>query len=125
MSIEDLSLALRDCYDPILRCNIVDLGLVETLSLTLDPDAPGAFIPGVPARYRAAVTLLPASPGEEARSQLTAQIVNRLAGIEALSGSTVTLLDTPAWTPLRLTPTGRRLLGLEGHPHLVQIVTHG
>ncbi len=33
--------ALRDCYDPEVPLNIVDLGLVYRVTLTDDPDAPG------------------------------------------------------------------------------------
>ena len=44
--------ALRDCYDPTLPCNIVDLGVVESITLTPDPEAPGATIPGVPPKFR-------------------------------------------------------------------------
>ncbi len=40
--------ALRDCYDPTVPCNIVDLGLLESVAITPDPEAPGTNIPGVP-----------------------------------------------------------------------------
>src|ERR1700735_141668 len=46
--------ALRDCYDPTLPCNIVDLGVIESITLTPDPEAPGATIPGVPQKFRVA-----------------------------------------------------------------------
>ncbi len=113
--------ALRDCYDPTLPCNIVDLGLIETITLTRDPEAPGATIPGVPQKFRVAISLTPTTPDEAAKAQLAAQIQNRLAGLETILHTEVTLLDHPTWTPQRITPSGRRLLGLEGNPNLIQI----
>jgi metal-sulfur cluster biosynthetic enzyme len=113
--------ALRDCYDPTLPCNIVDLGVVESITLTPDPEAPGATIPGVPQKFRVTITLTPTTQDEPANSQLAAQIQNRLAGLETIFHTEVTLLDHPTWTPQRITPAGRRLLGLEGNPNLIQI----
>jgi metal-sulfur cluster biosynthetic enzyme len=117
----DILAALRDCYDPALPCNIVDLGLIRSITITPDPEAPGSGIPGVPQRHKIQITLTPTSEDEAATSQLRAQIENRLAGLETVSHTTVTLLDTPSWTPQNITPDGRRILGLDGNPHLVQI----
>jgi metal-sulfur cluster biosynthetic enzyme len=91
----DLLQALRDCYDPILKRNIVELGLVRSAVLSEDPNAPGANIPGVRPRYIAHVTLVASSADEVVNSQLSAQIENRLAGISAISRTIVTLLPTP------------------------------
>jgi metal-sulfur cluster biosynthetic enzyme len=115
--------ALRDCYDPTLPCNIVDLGVVESITLTPDPEAPGATIPGVPQKFRVAIALTPTahSDAEAANAQLIAQIQNRLAGLETVLHTEVTLLQNPIWTPQRITPAGRRILGLEGNPNLIQI----
>ena len=113
--------ALRDCFDPALPCNIVDLGLVRTITITSDPDAPGAGIPRVPQKHRIQVELTLTNPTEEAAAQLTAQIQNRLAGLEEAGDTKVLLAAEPAWTPLQITPAGRRILGLDGNPNLVQI----
>jgi len=113
--------ALRDCYDPAVPCNLVDLGLVQSVTVTPDPEAPGRGIPGVPQKHRVHIDLILTSPTEEAAAQLTAQIQNRLAGLEAISGTTVTVLDSPAWSPQQITAAGRRALGLDGNPNLVQI----
>jgi metal-sulfur cluster biosynthetic enzyme len=113
--------ALRDCYDPVLPCNIVDLGLIRSVTLTPDHEAPGANIPGVPQRYKVQITLTPTNIDEAPQTHLRAQIINRLAGLEAVSQTTVDLIDHPAWTPQNITPSGRRILGLEGNPNLIQI----
>lgn len=114
-------LALRDCYDPVLPCNIVDLGLIRSICIIPDAEAPGSGIPGVPQRHKIQITLTPTSEDESANSQLQAQIVNRLAGLETISHTTVTLLQQPAWTPQSITPAGRKTLGLDGNPNLIQI----
>jgi len=113
--------ALRDCYDPVLPCNIVDLGLIRSIKITRDDEAPGANIPGVPQRHCIQIEIIPTQSDEAAAAQLHAQIANRLAGLEAVSHTTVTLLKEPAWTPLDITPSGRKTLGLDGNPNLVQI----
>jgi metal-sulfur cluster biosynthetic enzyme len=117
----DILTALRDCYDPVLPCNIVDLGLIRFIAITPDHEAPGSGIPGVPQRHKIQITLTPTSEDEAANSQLRAQIENRLAGLETVSHTIVTLLNTPAWTPQSITPAGRKTLGLDGNPNLVQI----
>ncbi len=117
LSADDIRDALRACYDtqnPYGRpVNVVDLGLVEAIALTPDLDAPGSGIVGVPQRQRLVVTLIPSTPDEDAQRQLAAQIVNRLAGLEELSGSVVEFVSEPIWTPARITPEGRALLRLD------------
>ena len=117
----DIQAALRDCYDPVLPCNIVDLGLLRALTITPDPEAPGANIPGVPQKHRIHIALTLTNPTDEAEAQLRAQIQNRLAGLETVGQTTVDFLHHPAWSPLQITSAGRRILGLEGNPNLVQI----
>jgi len=113
--------ALRDCFDPAIPCNIVDLGLVRDITLTPDLEAPGANIPGVPQKFNVTIALTPTTQDEAATAQLSAQIQNRLAGLEQIFHSEVTLLDHPTWTPQSITAAGRKILGLDGNPHLVQI----
>jgi metal-sulfur cluster biosynthetic enzyme len=117
----DILTALQDCYDPVLPCNIVDLGLVRSIKITPDPEAPGSNIPGVPQKHKIAITLTPTQSDEAQLAQLEAQILNRLAGLETVSHTTVTLLEEPAWTPQNITTRGRKTLGLDGNPNLVQI----
>jgi len=112
--------ALRACFDasnPFKRpLNIVDLGLVESITLDNDNDAPGAGIPGVPTRQTLALTLIPTSSDEshdDANAILVAQIQNRLAGLPELSRTSVQLLDTPTWTPSRISPKLRKTLKLD------------
>jgi metal-sulfur cluster biosynthetic enzyme len=120
--------ALRDCYDPELPCNIVDLGLVYRIAIAPDPDAPGAGIPGVPPRHRVAIDFTLTTPEDpthpETATQLAAQIENRLAAFETIARAEVTLVWHPPWTPNRISPEGRKLVALNAPPQpsaLVQI----
>jgi metal-sulfur cluster biosynthetic enzyme len=117
----EIRTALRDCYDPELPCNIVELGLIRSIVVTDDSEAPGAGIPGVPQKYQVQIQLILTHFSEEAEARTRAQILNRVAGIEAISRAIVTILPTPQWTPSDITPAGRRILGLDGNPSLVQI----
>lgn len=113
MTEDQIVAALRDCYDPEVPCNIVDLGLVYAVSMSPDPEAPGAGIPGVPPRFRVHIDLTLTSKGCPAHTQIIAQIEGRLSAFESLSRTTVDLVWQPAWTPARISPEGRRLLGID------------
>jgi metal-sulfur cluster biosynthetic enzyme len=95
MTDADLLHALRDCYDAVLRQNIVDRNLVRSATLTPDPEAPGVNIPGNPTRYIARITLTAPTSDDDANAQLLAQIENRLAGLPSISRTHITLLPTP------------------------------
>jgi hypothetical protein len=91
MTDTDLLTLLRDCYTPT-RHNIVDAHLIQSATLTPDPTAPGAAIPSLPPRYLARITLHAPTSDETASAQLTAQIENRLLGLQAISRVEITLL---------------------------------
>jgi metal-sulfur cluster biosynthetic enzyme len=117
--------ALRDCYDPEVPCNIVDLGLVYAIDLAPDPDAPGAGIPGVPPRHRVHISLTlttPQDPDTPTATQLIAQIQNRLSAFETISRTEVALVWQPSWTPDRISPEGRQRLALQQPPQQSQLV---
>lgn len=105
--------ALRDCYDPEIPLNIVDLGLVQQLALAPDHDAPGVGIAGVPTRYHLTLDLIPTGDDEGKQAQLTAQIQNRLAGIFEIWRTTIHLRETPTWSPQLISREGRRILKLD------------
>jgi len=104
----DILAALRDVYDPELPVNIVDLGLVYRVALAPDPDAPG-MLP----RQKVEIDVTMTSQGCPAHEQIIERIKNRLAGLQQLSQTTVTLTWDPPWTPHRITPAARKQLGIE------------
>jgi metal-sulfur cluster biosynthetic enzyme len=105
--------ALRDCYDPEVPCNIVDLGLVYGVAVTPDLEAPGAGIVGVPPRHRVRVELTLTSKGCPAHERIIAQIEGRLSAFETISRTTVELVWDPAWSPARISAEGRKVLGID------------
>jgi metal-sulfur cluster biosynthetic enzyme len=107
----DLLAALRDCYDPEIALNIVDLGLVHSIAIAPDPDAPGAGIPGVPPRHHVSIALTLAQIADFEDTPLIALIQNRLAAFETISRTEVILLREPAWNPGRISAAGRARLG--------------
>jgi metal-sulfur cluster biosynthetic enzyme len=105
--------ALRDCYDPEVPCNIVDLGLVYSIMVAPDSDAPGSGIPGVPPRHRVEIGLTLTSKGCPAHTQIIAQIEGRLSAFETISKTSVDLVWDPAWSPARISLEGRKQLGID------------
>lgn len=97
LSEEAVRAALRGVLDPELGLDIVSLGLVETIE-----SASGNLRVGL------IMTAL-ACPlhGHLARE---AEAALRRAAPEG-TAVTVQVLDTPAWSPARMAPEARRLLG--------------
>jgi metal-sulfur cluster biosynthetic enzyme len=110
---DEVRAALRDCFDPEVPCNIVDLGLVYRVGVTPDPDAPGSGIVGVPPRHRVQIELTLTSKGCPAHTQIIAQIEGRLSAFETISETTVELVWEPAWSPARISAEGRKTLGID------------
>ena len=113
MTEETVREALKDCYDPEVPCNIVDLGLVYTVAVEVDGEAPGAGIPGVPAKHKVGIGLTLTSKGCPAHTQIIAQIEGRLSAFQEISRTDVELVWEPAWTPARISAEGRKLLGID------------
>lgn len=104
---EDIRTALRDVNDPELPVNIVDLGLIYTVAVEPDPDAPGMM-----PRQRVRVDMTMTTQGCPAHGIILEQVRNRLAGIPAISECSVNLVWEPAWTPDRISPEAQRKLGI-------------
>jgi metal-sulfur cluster biosynthetic enzyme len=109
---QDVLTALRDVYDPELPVNIVDLGLVYRVDVAVDANAPGAGIAGVPPRHRVEIDVTMTSQGCPAHELIIEKMKNRLAGLQAISGTRVNLVWEPAWGPQRISDAGRKLLGI-------------
>ena len=98
MTDADLLAALRDCYHPTLRRNIVELALVRSATLTPDSNAPGVNVPGVPQKFIAHLTLTAPTSDDTSNAHFVAQIENRLLGLPSISRVDLTLL--PALFPI-------------------------
>lgn len=103
----DILTALRDCFDPEVKLNVVDLGLIYAIALEPDPDA----TPQWP-RQRAKVTMTLTTPQCPASGQIVEQVQNRLATLPDVSHVAVELVWEPQWTPHRISAAGRQQLGI-------------
>jgi metal-sulfur cluster biosynthetic enzyme len=92
MTEADLLHALRDCYDPLLKRNIIDLGLLHSIRAERDAEAPGAGVRGLPPKYFVRLTLRAPGSDEARNAQMRSIVENRLAGIEAISRVEIELL---------------------------------
>src|ERR1700760_4022280 len=100
---EDVMQALRDCYDPEIPVNIVDLGLIYRVALSPDPNSKRAF-----PRQKVEVEMTMTSQGCPAHAMITEQVRNRLAGIPEISQTVVNVVWEPAWTPDRISQQARQ-----------------
>lgn len=88
--------ALKDCYDPEIPVNIVDLGLIydvqvqgDTVNVEMTLTAPGCHM---------------AAPiSEEAKLR-----IEQLDGVKAAN---VKVVWEPPWTPERISPEAKKMLG--------------
>ncbi len=105
---EDIRSALKDCYDPEIPVNIVDLGLIYRVEVFDDPSMPGSL-----PMQRAEVDMTLTTPACPAHTMMMEQVRNRLAGIPGLSESQVNLVWEPSWSPERLSADARKKLGID------------
>ena len=99
--------ALRDCFDPEVKLNLVDLGLIYAVETGPDPDSTPAW-----PRQWVKVTMTLTTPQCPASGLILEQVENRLRGISDISKVEMELVWEPKWTPHRISEAGRRQLGI-------------
>lgn len=104
---DEILAALRDCFDPEVKLNLVDLGLIYSVETNPDPDSAPAW-----PRQTVTVTMTLTTPRCPASGLILEQVHNRLAGIPEVSKVDVRLVWEPKWTPHRISEAGRRQLGI-------------
>jgi metal-sulfur cluster biosynthetic enzyme len=103
----DILNALRNCFDPEVKLNIVDLGLIYSIATGPDPDSTPAW-----PRQWVKITMTLTTPQCPASGLIVEQVQNRLAGIPDISKVEVDLVWEPPWTPHRISEAGRLQLGM-------------
>jgi metal-sulfur cluster biosynthetic enzyme len=101
---EDVMTALKDCYDPEIPVNIVDLGLIYEIRLNENQPA---------AAQDVEVVMTMTSPGCPSHVQIGEQVKERLRKISGVHEVQVEVVWTPPWTPERISPAARKQLGIE------------
>ncbi len=107
LSEEEIRTALRSCFDPELKLNLVDLGLIYKIETGPDPDSAPTW-----PRQWVKVTMTLTTPQCPASGLIFEQVHNRLAGIPTISKVEVDLVWEPRWTPQRISEAGRLQLGI-------------
>jgi metal-sulfur cluster biosynthetic enzyme len=95
--------ALRNCYDPEIPLNIVDLGLVYDLVLQPLPSG----------RSRVLVKMTLTARGCPLSGQIADDARQKLLATEGVEEAAVEIVWDPPWHPSMITAEGRRVLGLE------------
>ncbi|MEM0495015.1 MAG: metal-sulfur cluster assembly factor [Thermofilum sp.] len=95
---EEVINALREVYDPELPFNVVDLGLVY-----------GVEVNGSKVKVRMTLTAIGCPLASYLIDMVEEVIKERVPGVEEVE---VELVLDPPWTPDRMAPEVRRLLGL-------------
>ena len=94
--------ALKQCYDPEVPVNIVDLGLIYGIRFEPAGEQQNVFVE---------MTLT--AQGCPEHVNISAQVKNRLQQLPGIQSATVNIVWSPPWTPERLSADARRQLGIE------------
>lgn len=89
--------ALRECYDPEIPIDIVNLGLVY--GITIVDDWVG-------------VKMTLTSPGCPASNMISQQVKDRLKKVPGIGDADVRIVWQPEWTPNRMSEEARKKLGV-------------
>lgn len=101
---EDVLTALKDCYDPEIPVNIVDLGLIYDVRVT-SPQAAGT--------QDVEVVMTMTSPGCPSHVMIGDQVKDRVHKMSGIRDVKVEVVWMPPWTPERLSAEARKQLGIE------------
>lgn len=107
LSEAEIRNALKDCFDPEVKLNLVDLGLIYAIETGPDENA----TPKRPRQW-VKVRMTLTTPQCPASALIVEQVHNRLAGIPDISKVDVELVWEPKWTPHRISDVGRKQLGI-------------
>src|ERR1700733_4802863 len=100
---DDVRSALRQCYDPEIPVNIVDLGLIYNISFATTPEN----------QQDVTVDMTLTAQGCPEHVNISAQVKARVEQLPGVRVANVNVVWTPPWTPERLSPDARKQLGIE------------
>jgi probable FeS assembly SUF system protein SufT len=94
---------LRNCYDPEIPVNIVDLGLIYSVEIGEDESGKGK---------RVGVKMTLTAPGCGMGPTLARDAEQRLLSLTGVASANVELVWEPPWSPERISQAGREKLGM-------------
>ncbi len=103
---EEVITALKECYDPEIPVNIVDLGLIYEVRIkpTASSDMPGEDVE---------VEMTLTAPGCPSSGYISDQVKQRLLRMPGVNNASVEITWYPQWTPERLSADARKQLGID------------
>ncbi|HLD99869.1 MAG TPA: iron-sulfur cluster assembly protein [Bdellovibrionota bacterium] len=93
---------LRECYDPEIPVNIVDLGLIYGVSFTEAESG----------SYKINILMTLTAPGCAMGEWIKQDIETKLRELPNVRGVEIEFAFDPPWTPERMTPSARLELNL-------------
>ena len=93
---------LRECYDPEIPVNIVDLGLVYSVNVADEPEG-----------KRVHVQMTLTAPGCGMGPTLAREAEQRILALPEVAAANVELVWEPPWTPQMISAAGKEKLGME------------
>ena len=103
---EEVFSALKECYDPEIPVNIVDLGLIYEVKVK---PTDVANVQGQDVEIEMTLT----AQGCPSQASISDQVKQRLLRMPGVSNATVNIVWYPQWTPERLSEDARKQLGIE------------
>jgi metal-sulfur cluster biosynthetic enzyme len=103
LTSDDVMSALRQCYDPEIPVNIVDLGLIYDVHLAPAPDK----------QQDVTVEMTLTAQGCPEHVNISAQVKSRVEQLPGVRNAIVNVVWNPPWTPERLSPDARKQLGID------------
>src|SRR5436309_2577945 len=89
--------ALKECYDPEIPVNLVDLGLIYDIKIIDD---------------WVGVKMTLTSPGCGMSGMISLNVRNRLLKVAGVKDADVRIVWEPAWTPTRMSAEAKKKLGM-------------
>ncbi len=100
---DEVMSALKQCYDPEIPVNIVDLGLIYNIRVE----------PAADEQQDVTVEMTLTAQGCPAHVMIGEQVKARVEQLPGVRNANVNIVWTPPWTPERLSPEARKTLGIE------------
>jgi metal-sulfur cluster biosynthetic enzyme len=95
--------ALKQCYDPEIPVNIVDLGLIYGVRFESAPED----------QQDVTVDMTLTAQGCPAHVMIGEQVKARVEQLPGVRNATVNVVWNPPWSPERLSPDARKQLGID------------
>ena len=89
--------ALKECYDPEIPVNVVDLGLIYGVEITPEE--------------KVKVTMTLTTPGCGMAHSIAMQVKQRTLQVPGVKDATVSVVWEPPWDPSRMSPAAKQKLG--------------